>query len=65
MLIGEFCSAKNQKTNPPKWELNGLRWIGDVLWGGISETPLRGTNIGLTCSVTLSVVRAKGNLKSL
>ncbi|HBC60341.1 MAG TPA: hypothetical protein DC058_03870 [Planctomycetaceae bacterium] len=64
MLIDEFCSAKNQKTIPPNWELDGLQRIGNVLWGGISETPLRGTNIGLTCSVTLSVVRAKGNLRS-
>jgi hypothetical protein len=38
MLIDEFCSAKNQKTNPPNWELDGLRRIGNVLWGGISET---------------------------
>jgi len=34
--------------------------LGMFCGGGISETPLRGTNIGLTCSVTLSVVRARG-----
>jgi len=28
MLIGEFYSAKNQKTDPSIWELKVLPWIG-------------------------------------
>jgi len=33
MLIGEFCSAKNQKTDPPIRELKVLPWIWTVIDG--------------------------------